>query len=131
VKNLPPQENSIESDPLIVDQILRALKSMKLEYVELVPGETLLVPSGYSVLSEPSSLSVTIDVLTASKEQILFMEAIMTPLPLERYSDLHRSDKKAKTLPLQQEERIIFTQVHTMTNLHKLFSKIFKYVLHI
>lgn len=79
-----------------------------LDFVELNPGETLFIPPGYAVLAEATTLSVTIDVLSPSREQILFMEALLTPLPLTRYADQNNKSP----LPLSQDEKNIYTQVY-------------------
>jgi hypothetical protein len=79
-----------------------------LEIVELSPGETLFVPPGYAVLAEAKSLAITIDILSPSREQVLYMEALMTPLPMIRYADQFNTNPP----PLSEDERIIYTQVY-------------------
>ena len=76
-------------------------KSAARYVITLQPGQSLYIPPYWSVHQEAERLSVTLDVLSASQEQLWLTTAYQMPLPFG----------KVQT----KEERIVSSQVRTIS----------------
>lgn len=76
------------------------MSDLGLQSVTITAGEVLYVPPGYMVHTESTitNISISLEILSPSKEQILLLESLMIPLPFSIVN---------KTM----EEKIISTQV--------------------
>jgi len=76
------------------------VSDLGLQSVTITAGEVLYVPPGYMVQTESTitNISISLEILSPSKEQILLLESLMIPLPFSIVN---------KTM----EEKIISTQV--------------------
>lgn len=88
--------------------IFPRFRHAKYAEVALNPGEVLYVPPFHMVRSEARTLSVTLDVLSPSQEQILLTEAFLSPLPFDN------------TTSSSQEARVVSSQVFLVHVLSRL-----------
>lgn len=115
--NIEDEEEDYEMSErtMFLQQVKNSLQEKRLtskghmmQSVVVNAGETLFIPPGYMVYSEAIFPSVFLDVLSPSKEQILLMEAMMTPVPMQKATVDKKEDPNKS---LTADEQIIFTQV--------------------
>jgi hypothetical protein len=76
---------------------MQKTKAIPIQYVTLQPGETLFIPPGYLVHTEAQNMSVYMDVLSPSIEQVIFLETMSLSFPFPGN--------------LTKDERIVYGQV--------------------
>jgi hypothetical protein len=113
-------QNSLSYQQEIIQESLSNIS--RVYQVTLEKGEALIIPPGYFLHTEAKSLSMSIDILAPSIEQMILLEILSLPIPclLQRKSVLlnNTSPSTASSASnekyLSMEESIICTEVRTL-----------------
>jgi hypothetical protein len=108
------QHDSVSYQQEIIQQ---SISNISLVYqVTLEKGEVLMIPPGYFLHTEAKSLSMSVDILAPSMEQMILLEILSLPIPclLERKSIFINNTSSSITSSekyLNVDESIVCTQV--------------------
>lgn len=82
-----------------------------MDYVDVQPGDVLIVPPGWMIHTEAHNTSLFLDIQSPSLEQVKLLEAMSTRLPFPG--------------SLEKNEKIVYAQVylaHVLSRIHGLSS---------
>jgi hypothetical protein len=110
---------------LFHDRLPPGVPATKLLTVKLAAGEVLYIPPYWLVHAEAPVLSLSLDVLSVSKEQLILMPAFHMGLPFNAswFKKTESADEKAAEASIDgsasgaavstlQQERVVAAQVH-------------------